>query len=253
MNSLFQDVLQYGLYQLHNFWLPMAIIAALALITIPSVTGYSVSRLRRPEELIVKADLNQGHAALLAHDVGCREWLKFRSFEFLTSFQFGEALTVVWEKKELPCRFFLIQRLDGAYVFEFWTVFNDARATSLFTCSRIAGFLPNPPGRFVQSITHCSVEDTWVIHLRSELFLINELTISPKPMNVEFLEEFANAARATAAYTTSLPFWRYRAVYWFLVKRFLTANKTIEQQGALWGGPGQAQDATEGLQVPRNE
>jgi len=230
-DSLFQQIFRYGLHQLNSLWLPFVIIAALLLIQIPFIAAYFVSRFAKPEELMVEQpDLNEGHAALLAHKVGCREWLKFRSFRFLTAFRFGNALTVVWEEKKMPSRFFIIQRFDGVYTFEFWTMFNDAKAASLETCSRAASFLPNPPGRFVQSITYGALQDIWDIHLRSEAFLIDKLEISPKPMNVSFREEFANAVRAQAAYTTSRPFWRYRTIYWYLLKRFLMANKTIEEQ-----------------------
>jgi len=234
LNSLLHNAFRHSLEFLTSSetLLVLAVVAGSICIGIPLAIGHFVSRVRNPEELLKEqSDFNEGHAALLAHEFDCREWLRYHGFKFVWAFRFGDTSSVVWARDGLPMRFFTIQRARGVTSFEFCTEFDDALPLNLNTVSRKVAFvLPRPPGMFIQSITHFSIEDTWRIHLDSEAFLIQKFNITSKPSTLAIRESFLKSVRIQAEYTCSLRLWHIRAIYWYGIKRFIMANRTVEQQ-----------------------
>jgi hypothetical protein len=164
--------------------------------------------------------------------------LDAEGFRFTKAYSFGATKFGIWMQIHplVPTRTFCLLRAPGRRLYSFETAFSD-EATLTTSMSRTAFLFPRAFGDFLQCFPNASPIELWSAHLRAEQYIISKLEVPVRECRLPFLEGFRHQIRRSLTYATSLRWWYLRAVYWYLLKRFLLQNRPVWQQdvAAMYG------------------
>jgi hypothetical protein len=158
-------------------------------------------------------------------------------FRFTKAYSFHASRFGIWisTSAQPPLRVFNVIRQAGdtrkgeATICEFITAFSDEISLTT-TTTRAAFVYPRPYGSFLQSFPTATPENLWRAHLAGEDYLTSQLSITTEECRLPFLEAFQRGIVRGLLHVTSIRLWFLRAIYWFLIKRFLLHNRPIWSQ-----------------------
>jgi hypothetical protein len=156
-----------------------------------------------------------------------KNWLAERDLEYLTSFQFGVIQAAVFKQRNAQ-RFFNFN-FHQKVTFDVESRFDEVSSIETAT-SGSTGMFPPCPGTYRQSFPNVSADDAWRRHLEGETYLIKKFGLEWKPLTKPYEQVLLNSMRAHMQYVRSIPFYAFRALYWFAVTRRVMANKSVQQQ-----------------------
>lgn len=109
---------------------------------------------------------------------------------------------------------------------DFVTVYNDFIGVT--TCSSKDGImLPHISTAYRQAFTDLSPDGLYQRHLDARALVEAYEAVSLPGEKGDLLAQIEDAMKRQAEFIMSLPFWRYRGVFWFFIRRNLMANKPI--------------------------
>jgi hypothetical protein len=158
------------------------------------------------------------------------EFLRANGFRFHQAYQMHALRIGLWTRPDqAPLRSFSLSRIMSNSVSEFITEFSeDASLTT--TTTRAAFMFPRGRGGFMQSFPRASIERLWQTHQKGEDFLLSSRSIPVSACRFTFEERVTSGIIKQLARVKSLPLWPLRGIYWFLVKRFIMANRPVWRQ-----------------------
>ena len=195
--------------------------------------GFSVYRI--VNKMITSPTLAQRPGLALevtaAVDPNVAAFIEAKGFRFANAYQFHTIRLGHWEQagNHVPLRRLSVSLSPAGTNHEFITEFSDDHSLTT-TKTRAAFMFPRPFGSFLQSFPSASIEHLWDMHVRGEQHIISNLSIPVKECRVAYLDGFAPATLRQMRCVKSFPLWPVRGVYWFLIKRFLMANRPIWTQ-----------------------
>lgn len=198
-------------------------LAAISLAVYSSVLAMS-----QPGQRLSPATRGQHYAqfdAAQAHHA----WAQSQGFEWVGGyiFQGVQPIFVAAWKHAAQGSFFCMYMHQARQMYDFVTLFEGKRG--LTTTSTADGLLlPHPPGACVQGFK-LEPDDLWAKHLEAEVYLASRgfvpLTAAPP-----FEQAVQEAIDRQMAYVRTRPLWPVQGVYWFILRRHLLFNRSIESQ-----------------------
>lgn len=187
-----------------------------------------VRRMSNPEKMLQKLTGPLGprkESALLQF----KDWLQANHFHQIDTHRFGAIETITFQQEETQ-RFFSIY-FHTRVTFGIETYFDDQNCTCLDTSmSGSAGMFPTRPHQYQQSFPNASLEDAWQRHLKAEEVLIQKFNLRRVPLTLPYDQLLMKAIRLRMQHVRSIPFYPFRALYWYAISRKSVANRSIEQQ-----------------------
>ncbi|MDR3459887.1 MAG: hypothetical protein P4N60_20860 [Verrucomicrobiae bacterium] len=159
---------------------------------------------------------------------GHKAWLDSQNLDWLTCFQFGIVQTAVFQQRGAT-RFFAFHFHQQKITYEISSNFREDSYLETSTSGN-AGMFPARPNVYKQSFPGLTPEQAWERHLEGEAYLMQKFGLSLEPLNQPYEQKLLGALRMTMMYVRSIPFYPFRALYWFFVTRFAMRNKSIQQQ-----------------------
>ncbi|HSY19974.1 MAG TPA: hypothetical protein VK815_16640 [Candidatus Acidoferrales bacterium] len=156
-----------------------------------------------------------------------KTWLDSNELQRLTSFQFGAIQSVVFQQKGAQ-RFFIFH-FHQKNTFEIESRFSEDSHLETSN-SGSSGMFPARPKVYKQSFPGMTPEQLWQRHLEGEAYAMGKFSIAWHPLNQPYEQILINSLRMTMNYVRSIPFYPFRALYWYFVTRNLVNNRTIQQQ-----------------------
>jgi hypothetical protein len=89
---------------------------------------------------------------------------------------------------------------------------------------------PQRPNQYQQSFPNVSPDEAWRRHLEAEVYLVNKFGLKWKALTMPYEQVLLNAIRLRMQFIRSIPFYPFRALYWYAVMRSRMANRSIQQQ-----------------------
>lgn len=155
-------------------------------------------------------------------------WLDSNDLQRLTSFEFGIIQSVVFQQKGMP-RFFIFHFHQQKITHEVESRFDEV--THLETSnSGSSGMFPARPGVYKQSYPGLTPEQLWQRHLEGEAYLMQKFSLGWHPLTQPYEKVLIHSLRLSMTYVRTIPFYPFRALYWFAVTRFAVRNKSVQQQ-----------------------
>lgn len=102
---------------------------------------------------------------------------------------------------------------------------NDSALTT--TNSKDSLTMPNAPGRYIQAFDGASLDDIVLRHHEGLEWLRQTRGIAPVERTESTDTLILDAVRRQMAYVQSLPLWKHRGAWWYLVRRNRLNNKPI--------------------------
>jgi hypothetical protein len=182
-------------------------------------------KMSEPEKMIrpIIGSLNSSQEETLLR---YRDWLTSVELEYLTSFQFGSILIVVYQQRNTP-RFFSFM-FHQKVSFQIESYLEDL--TILDTGTSGSGGLFPRPGAFLQSFPNISPQEAWQRHLEGEAYLSRKFGYVWVPLKKPYEQMLPEAMRLRMKFNRSQLFWPFRVLYRYFVTRHFIKNKTIAQQ-----------------------
>jgi hypothetical protein len=146
----------------------------------------------------------------------------------------GDPHITVWqhakEHTQLRVNVFLARR----YTLDILTAFNVGQLRT--SSEKDAHTLPPPLDGWTQSFTVSNATELLAYHTSALNFLRDATSQIPSIGRADFEQDFPRKAREHLTYVRSIPLWRLRVPYWYLVRRNRLHGKPIrEQVGRLRG------------------
>jgi hypothetical protein len=114
----------------------------------------------------------------------------------------------------------------GKQIYDF--VSKLSNGTDITTASsKDAHTLPNPPHKLIQSFADTSFDTLFEKH-QATLKLLQSKSIGVDMQKTDVIQEVKSSLARQMAYIKTLPFWKYRGVYWYFIRRNLLVNKPIK-------------------------
>jgi hypothetical protein len=125
-------------------------------------------------------------------------------------------------------RAMVVMTSGGRQIVDFVTEFaNDSSLTT--SAGNGLGMFPRCEKSYSQGFPNAPIRALFQRHMDGEAFLLNTDRVQISPLTMSLLERLENGVRAQAALVGKTPLYWLKASYWFWVRRFLIANKTVEQ------------------------
>lgn len=209
--------------------LPFVIMVLLAPFVIATGVYFLVRKMSQPEKMLFP--LPNGLAPERQWVVnGYGHWLQSQQLQTIGAFRFGSLETIAFRQKGAP-RFFSIvfSRMGVSFAVE--TFFDGTDSPSLETgTSGSTGMFPAPPRTYKQSFPGVTPDVAWQRHVDAEAYLIERFCLRYRPLTLPYEQILLNGVRTTTQYVRSIPFYPFRAVYWFFVSRRKANNRSIQEQ-----------------------
>jgi hypothetical protein len=158
---------------------------------------------------------------------GYQSWLNSNDFYPASCFRFGSIHVAAFQQRNTP-RFFCFN-FHKRLTFCADTWFSDE--TGLETSnSGDTGMFPRRPGKYAQDFPNVSPDELWRRHLEAETYLLQKFKIEQKSLSMPYEQLLLHNMRLQMRYIRSIPFYPFRALYWFAVTRRRMANRSIQQQ-----------------------
>jgi hypothetical protein len=128
-----------------------------------------------------------------------------------------------------PERYLMVMMARGRYVCDLTTDFSDTE--SLTTVASADLFVhPRLPGAHAQGFPKATLQQLWLRHLESELYLLDQKKVTLGRREPDLLTHLEQTLRRQGEHIKATPLYWLKAPYWFYVKRHVMANKTVPQQ-----------------------
>lgn len=203
---------------------PLAFLAAIPLVVAAQVYVL-VRRMSKPEKMMQPlSGLTPDQEQLLT---AFRDWLAARQFGYLTSFKFGAITTVAFQEQNTQ-RFFCFY-FHQRVTFCMQSRFDDLALLETSNSGSL-GMFPPRPNCYPQSLPGADADQLWQRHMEAESYLIQRFGIQWRPLSGSYQENVLTSMRASMAYVRSIPFYPFRALYWYAVSRRKLASQSIEQR-----------------------
>ena len=198
-----------------------------------ALAGIAATMRRSVRRMLSSPAAKMRHGAAIVASVPdhFRAFLDLEGFRFTKAYSFHNTRFGIWTRisVEPPLRLFCAFRTVGLTGGEFTTSFSDEISLTT-TTTRSAFLFPRPFGKFLQSFPKATPEELWRAHLDGEDYLRSALSIKTEECRLPFLDGFQRGMVRRLSYVTSLRFWFFRSIYWYLAKRLLLLNRPIWQQ-----------------------
>jgi hypothetical protein len=156
-------------------------------------------------------------------------WLNANGFTPQGAYRFMSIHLLSW-RQESTWRYVAIYYKPSVR-YDIVTVFNEEQ--NLTSCSHGDAFVfPRPEGSYLQSKPGETLDALMAYHLEGEEFLVEHFKITKSGLQRPFLEYLNVGLKEQVALIRSIPFWPFRAVYWYFVRRKMMANRSVRQQYA---------------------
>lgn len=206
----------------------LTLLPAIIFLLVASSVVVVVRRLSDPQLEPLGMDAPRVPSGLA--DASVHRWAQSCNFQFLGYYYEHRtgSFIAAWQLTDQPT-FFCVYILQDRRFYDFITLYD--RNISLCTGSSKDGqTLPSPPGHFVQTFTHVTLDQQYTEHNYADTFIRGRLELILRA-DVTFETAFVNSLRRTAQHVRTLPFWFFRGLHWFFVRRRRLHGRTIEQ---LW-------------------
>jgi hypothetical protein len=87
---------------------------------------------------------------------------------------------------------------------------------------------PQKDNLFFQVFTNLSIDNLYMKHLEARNLIETDMNISPSGRITDLVTKTKEALKDHAEFLTSLPFWYFRGIYWFFIRRNFLVNKPIK-------------------------
>lgn len=200
------------------------------LIVVPVTVMLQVHMMLHPEKLL-KRDPSATRVISDAITPETRAWIAQQQCQFIGAFRFMQVVIALW-KMPAEGTYVAVLRAQNALakmtVMEFGTFLENGELNSTNGSSTF--MFPPTPGNFKESILTQSLDTLYRAHLHSLEVLNARLGLRPIPMPADMERNMIESNRRQMLYVKSLPFYPFRGIYWFFVKRHRMRGKTIEDQ-----------------------
>jgi hypothetical protein len=187
---------------------------------------FLVLKMSEPERLM--RPLTTGLTPFEEHTLAAyREWLAYANLQYLTSFQFSLIRVAVFQQPGAQ-RFFSFY-FHKQLSFSIETYFDDLTSFDTGTSANV-GMFPTRPGNCKQNFPGIRADEAWKRHLEGEEYLRAKFGFQFRPLSQPYEQTLQNVMRLQMRNVRSLPFWPFRALYWYAFKRGKMANKSIQMQ-----------------------
>jgi hypothetical protein len=187
-----------------------------------------VRKMSEPENMIhsLPGGLSADKQQILSN---YQDWLNTNDLQHLTSFQFGSIQVATFQQRNAQ-RFFSFY-FHQKMTFSIETYFDDTNFTCLDTgTSGSTSMFPQRPNQYQQSFPNVPPDEVWRRHLEAEAYLMNKFGLKWKALTMPYEQVLLNAIRLRMQFVRSIPFYPFRALYWYAVMRSRMANRSIQQQ-----------------------
>lgn len=208
--------------------LPLTVFLVISLVFYLIVRKLAVSQIDEyvPDKVTVDPKIARTAAA--------SDWAERNGFHFV-GFYFEScmnSLIAAWRHASQPtyfCAYVVSDNNQLRNTYDFVTLFD--HDVSLTTGSTKDGhMMPPRPGAYVQTFSHVSLDEQWRRHTDAERFLNSRGHVGFRSRVPAFVESITTAIQRQVAHVRSMPFWPFRAVFWFASRRSRWHNLTIQQQ-----------------------
>jgi hypothetical protein len=200
----------------------VGVIVFISVVTVFTLSRTKLTRLAVPSQKYKKA---------LARGMSKDEWARANGFQFTGFYRVGASSNIfmcIWTNDDAS-RFFAVYVLPQKTTSDIVTIF-DAEGGLTTASTKDGLFFPFPPGSYSQAFSNISMDLRWRKHLESEKFLEYEIGAIRATSPRDFEQTFLRAIRRQMLHIRSIRLWYIKAVYWYLIRRFRLANKSIEEQ-----------------------
>lgn len=210
--------------------MPFVILVLLTPFVIAAGVYFLVRKMSEPEKMLfpLPNGLPPGRQQIVN---GYANWLQSKQLQTISAYRFGSIETIIFKQKDAS-RFFSIMFSRLRVSFGVETLFDGTDCASLETAtSGSTGMFPMPPHTYKQSFPGVTPDDAWQRHLDAEAYLMERFGLRYRPpLTVPYEQILLKEIRMTMQHVRSIPFYPFRAVYWFFVSRSKAANRSIQQQ-----------------------
>ncbi len=160
------------------------------------------------------------------------DWAIPRGYLFLQFYEFEVVQGVMglvagWFNRRTRTGILLI-RINTKFSHHFGTTYEDGTCVGTSNDSETV-CMPTPPSHHVEAFPGASLDELAVRHAESCGLIESKFDVvrHDPPDHHDELEE---TSRDHTRYIKSLPFWRLRTLYWFLIRMPMMRNRSIAQQ-----------------------
>ena len=207
-------------------YMPLYILAVAPFLIVIQVY-FLVRKMSEPEKMM--KPIERGLGPSKEQFIGSHKaWLDSQQLEWLTCFQFSIIQSAVFQQRGTQ-RFFIFHFHQQKITYEVESRFEEDSHLETSTSGN-SGMFPARPKVFKQSFPGLTPEQAWARHLEGEAYLMQKFGLTWRPLNQPYEQVLLNSLRMTMMYVRSIPFYPFRALYWFFVTRFAVRNKSVQQQ-----------------------
>ena len=200
-------------------------------IVIIGMTWYAVRGLSKTPDRLTDADPNE-HEDAFKRAADQQKWAKDNGFKPAGTWMFdgsSKIFLALWQHESDPT-YFVFYFTDKHSYFDFVTRLSDDHVIT--SSSSMDGlFFPMPPGFYMQCFTATDKDTLLLKHRRSGDFIADKLSLDRTLSPIDLRQLVVGAIERQVAHIKSLPLWPFRGFYWFLFRRHMLTNKSIED---LW-------------------
>lgn len=204
------------------------VLLAAAPLLIAGQVWFLVRRMSEPENMFqsLPSPLDPLKQQIM---VSYGEWLAANDFVHVATFRFGAVRSVTFQQRNTSrfFSFYFHQRLT----FSIETYFDDDDCGCLDTAtSGNIGMFPQRPHQYQQSFPNATQDEAWKRHLEGESYLLERFGIKCRSLTMPYEQVLLKAMRLRMKFVRSIPFYPFRALYWYAVSRFRMRNRSIQHQ-----------------------
>jgi hypothetical protein len=160
-------------------------------------------------------------AFIAAHELIASEVLQFSQIPF--------AIYRWPEEPGQPERYLMVMMARGRYVCDLTSDFSATESLTTVASADLFVY-PRLPGAHAQGFPKASLEQLWLHHLESELYLLDQRKVTLGRREPDLLTHLEQTLRRQGEFIKATPLYWLKAPYWFYVKRHRMANRTVPQQ-----------------------
>ncbi|MBN1672015.1 MAG: hypothetical protein JXR37_13330 [Kiritimatiellae bacterium] len=162
----------------------------------------------------------------------CHSWATRQGFAVVNGYVFRSTSRIfmaVWQRGAESVYFVMYVAAQNQRHYDFVTLFADeAMLTS--GNSYDGALLPPAPDTYVEAFPGQPYPDLWQRHQTAQRFLLEQRGSTVARADQPFETVLATAVNRQIAHIRSLPFWPFRGLYWWFVRRQKMANRSVAEQ-----------------------
>ncbi len=209
--------------------MPFLIILVLTPFFIALQVYFLVRKMSEPEKMLILLPngLSPGRQQIVDQHL---PWLNSMQLDPLPAHKFGTIEVATFQQRGTQ-RFLSIMFSSRRITYAADTYFDDTECTNLETSTGgSAGMFPPRSNQYLQSFPGATADVAWQRHLEGETYVMSRFGARFQPLTLSFEEILLKGIRMRMEYVRAIPFYPFRALYWFFISRSRLANRTVEQQ-----------------------